>query len=219
MRYAEVSVNSPVAQRRTFSYAVPAGLDVTEGQPVWVPFGERTLQGIVMELTASPAVEETREIMGIIEEEPVVPSDHLALACWISDYYLSPLFNAVSLMLPPGFERRAITLVKVTDPNADISSLTEEQQKLFRSVAAGDRVEVGILEKSLGKKKAQAIISQLVKRGLLARSYRIGPVRIKPKRELYISLITPATEDLKTYRQAVRFTGLPENQGRAGSLV
>jgi primosomal protein N' (replication factor Y) len=196
MRYAEVSVNSPVAQRRTFSYSVPVDLNIIQGQPVWVPFGERTLQGIVMELTGSPAVEETREIIGIIEEEPVIPSHHLSLTRWISGYYLSPLFDAVSLVLPPGFERRAITFVKVAGPDADISSLTEEQQKVIKSVPA-DGMEVGNLEKSLGKKKAQTIISQLVKRGLLIRSYRTGPVRIRPKRELYISLTDSALKDIK----------------------
>ena len=46
MRYAEVSVNSPIAQRRTFSYAIPAGLSVDVGQAVWVPFGDKLLQGI-----------------------------------------------------------------------------------------------------------------------------------------------------------------------------
>ena len=47
MGYAEVSVNSPVAQRRTFSYAIPPGLDIDVGQAVWVPFGDKLLQGIV----------------------------------------------------------------------------------------------------------------------------------------------------------------------------
>ena len=36
MKYAEVSVNSPVAQRRAFSYAIPENLDVREGQAVLV---------------------------------------------------------------------------------------------------------------------------------------------------------------------------------------
>lgn len=54
MKYAEVSVNSPAARRRTFSYALPEGMDVRAGQAVLVPFGEKVLQGIVMELTPLP---------------------------------------------------------------------------------------------------------------------------------------------------------------------
>ena len=80
MGYAEVSVNSPVAQRQTFSYAVPSGLAVKVGQAVWVPFGERMLQGIVLELSDYPSVTETREIVGIIDPRPLLSSSQVRLA-------------------------------------------------------------------------------------------------------------------------------------------
>ena len=114
MRYAEVSVNSPVAQRRTFSYAIPSGLSISVGQAVWVPFGNKLLQGIVLELTRYPSVAETREIAGVIEPHLLLSPAHVLLSHWISDHYLSPLFNAVALMLPPGFERKAITFVTLS---------------------------------------------------------------------------------------------------------
>lgn len=189
MRYAEVSVNSPVAQRQTFSYAVPRELSVSEGQAVWVPFGEKILQGIVMELSTVPSVEETREIIDVIDLEPLLSSRNISLARWISEYYLSPLFDAVALLLPPGFERKAVTYISITHQDNDISSLTDDQQRLLKLVPADERVELTKLERVLGKKKAQTIVSQMVKRGLLLRSYGVGPVRIKPKKELYISLL------------------------------
>ena len=114
MRYAEVSVNSPIARRRSFSYAIPPGLDVRAGQAVWVPFGDKVLQGIVLELSPLPAVEDTREIISVIEPEPLLSPASIALARWISDYYLSPLFAAIALMLPPGFERNAITFIELS---------------------------------------------------------------------------------------------------------
>ena len=123
MRYAEVSVNSPVAQRRTFSYAIPPHLNVAAGQAVLVPFGDRVLQGIVLELSPYPAVAETRDILDIITPEPLLSPQHISLARWISEYYLSPLFDAVALMLPPGFERKALTFVQATRQDADTSSL------------------------------------------------------------------------------------------------
>jgi len=98
VEYAEVSVNSPVAQRRTFSYAIPPGLTIDVGQAVLVPFGDKLLQGIVLELSHCPAVEETREIAGVIEPRPVLSPFHVLLASWISEHYLSPLYDAVFLM-------------------------------------------------------------------------------------------------------------------------
>ena len=205
MRYAEVSVNSPAAQRRTFSYAIPPGLDVRGGQAVLVPFGERILQGIVLELAAVPVVEDTRDILDVIESEPILTPSHISLARWISDYYLSPLFDAVALMLPPGFERKAITFVSLAHPDIDISSLNDDQRKAIDLLSGQGRVELKKLEKALGKKKASAVASQLVRQGLLTRSYELGPVRIRPKTELYIRL---SDDNLDTSKLTVKQSAL-----------
>jgi primosomal protein N' (replication factor Y) len=188
MKYAEVSVNSPAARRRTFSYSIPAGMDVREGQAVLVPFGEKVLQGVVLELTAVPAVEDTREIINIISPDPVLSPHHLALARWVSEYYLAPLFEAVALMLPPGFERKAVTFVSPAHSDINAASLNDDQRKVFEIITGQGRVELKKLERSLGKKKASNAVSSLVHQGLVTRSYELGPVRIKPKKELYITL-------------------------------
>jgi len=196
MKYAEVSVNSPVAQRRTFSYAIPSGLSVDVGQAVWVPFGEKILQGIVLELSPYPAVEETREIIDVIEPHPLLSPAQVMLARWISEYYLSPLFDTVALMLPPGFKRKALTFISTTpNPNAHtLSSLPPAQKHVFELVRRQDNVSLKELEKRLGKKKAQAIVSQLVGRGLAVRSYELEPVKITPKKVPYLRLNVTANQ-------------------------
>ncbi len=196
MRYAEVSVNSPVAQRQTFSYAIPPILSINIGQAVWVPFGDRLLQGIVLELSDYPAVEQTKEIAGVIEPRPILSPCHVLLARWISEYYLSSLFDAVALMLPPGFERRALTFISVPSipGDFDLSSLSPEQRHALELVQRQGKISLKELEKALGSKKAQAIVSQLVKRGLAVRSYEMESVRVRPKVESYLALAVGAGE-------------------------
>jgi primosomal protein N' (replication factor Y) len=210
MRYAEVSVNSPIAQRQTFSYTIPSGLNVSVGQAVWVPFGERTLQGVVLELTPYPAVEETRDIIDVIEPEPIISLPHVSLARWISEYYLSPLFEAVALMLPPGFERKAVTFLTAASKEPEGALLTEEPGQVLNLVLRQGRVKLSQLQSVLGKKKAPAIVSQLVKRGILARTYEPEPVRIRPKSELYISLVNDREPGQVKGRQAVLLEFLRE---------
>ncbi len=196
MEYAEVSVNSPVAQRQTFSYAIPPDLNIQVGQAVLVPFGDKELQGIVLELTPHPSVTETREITGIIEPYPLLSASQVRLARWISEHYLSPLFEAVALMLPPGFKRKLITYLS-TPPSPgdkDLSSLTREQSYVLDLLSGKGRVSLKELEKSLGKKRAQSIASQLVRQGLAVRSYELEAVRVKPKMEPYLSLKLSADE-------------------------
>ena len=135
MRYAGVCVNSPIAQRFTFTYTIPAGLNIKVGQAVWVPFGEKALQGIVLALSDYSPVAETREIAGIIEPRPTLSQTRVALARWLADYYLCPLFDAVALMLPPGFERKTLTFISAsaTADKYDLSSLTPGQRQVSSS--------------------------------------------------------------------------------------
>jgi len=196
MGYAEVSVYSPVAQRRTFSYAIPPGLSIDVGQAVWVPFGDKLLQGIVLELTHFPSVEETREIAGIIEPYPVLSPAHIALARWLSQHYLSPLFDAVALMLPPGFERKVITFITTppTSSEQDMPSLTQRQRKVLDLVRKQGKVNLRQLDKALGTRQARLVISQLIGHGLLTKSYELEKVKVKPKKVPYLRLAITASE-------------------------
>ncbi len=196
MPFAEVSVNSPAARRQAFSYAIPGGLSIDIGQAVWVPFGDKLLQGIVLELTQYPSVEETkiRAIADVISPQPILSQDQLRLARWLSDYYLCPIYEAVALMLPPGFERKTLTFISASAAadNYDLSSLNTEQRRVMQLVQRQGKVSLKQLEKALGKKEAQATISQLTRRSLVVRSYELEPVRVRPKKELYLSLAVDA---------------------------
>jgi len=70
---------------------------------VLAPFGARTVRGIVVNLSDSSPVQDTRDLIGLISPPVMVAPERIGLALWIADYYLSPLFDAIALMLPPGF--------------------------------------------------------------------------------------------------------------------
>ena len=199
MPYAEVSVNSPIARRQTFSYTIPGSLSVDLGQAVWVPFGDKVLQGIVLELSQYPSVEQTREIIGVIDDSPLLSQARIKLARWLSEYYLCPLSDAIAPMLPPGFERKTTTFISATATADDyaLSSLPAPQRQVMETTRKQDRVSLRQLERLLGKKRAQATISQLVTRNLITRSYQIEPVRIKPKKEQFLKLAVSADKALQ----------------------
>jgi primosomal protein N' (replication factor Y) (superfamily II helicase) len=192
MGYAEVCVNTPATQLHTFSYSIPAHLAVKVGQAVLVPFGPKLVQGIVIELTDVPAVEKTRDIVGIIDSQPLLSLKQIALARWISDYYLSSLWDALALMMPPGFERRVLTFFYPQKHAYDEASLNETQLRILTRVQHDGKVGLKELEKSIGKKRAQANSLQLVKRGVLQRQYELERTRVKVKEVPYVhSLVTP----------------------------
>jgi primosomal protein N' (replication factor Y) len=193
MNYAEVAVNSP-GSRSTFSYAIPPGLNISAGQAVWVPFGSRVIQGIVFQLSEQPSVEETKEIAGIVTDFPLLSPIQIKLAQWISEHYFAPLFNALALMLPPGFERRAITCFQLTDSQVDLSSLTPDQRQTLHIIREKKKISLPELEEIVEKRKARHITNQLLDRQLITKILELEKAKIKPKTLPYIKLIAGKEE-------------------------
>jgi primosomal protein N' (replication factor Y) len=215
MNYAEVAVNSPGAQRRTFCYAVPS--DIKVGQAVWAPFGPRVVQGIVFRLTEFPSVEETKEIVGLIDPRPILSSVQIELARWLSERYLAPLFDTAALMMPPGFERRMITYIRALIGASEIndSSLTPHQRKLLSLLKRKEKVAIAEVEKALGRKEAGATIGQLVRKNLVTKTQELERAKVRPKMLPYIRLavgsdVQQEAEHLVGMRRALKQAKLLE---------
>ena len=120
MRYAEVAVNSTFPSRQTFSYSVPDGIEARPGHAAYVPFGRRTLQGIIVEVHDKPVFtepEKIRPLRSLIGEAQLLDEDRVELAKWIADYYVAPIFDAVALLLPPNCASSPLYVAaKLCDP-------------------------------------------------------------------------------------------------------
>ena len=162
MGFAEVAVDSPTAPGRTFSYSIPDGLRVGSGHLVRVPFGRRTLGGLVMSLAEAPQVTETRPILSTTGDGPVLGAVQLRLARWISEYYISSLFEAAALMLPPGQRLRQRTRLSVGATSAEGQvRLSPLQAQIVDYVRRNGSVDIERLVRSMGE-SARGSASRLV---------------------------------------------------------
>ncbi len=99
--YAEIAVSPGSPDRSTFTWRVPPGMDAQRGSAVAAPWRNTLTLGIVMRVTHESEIEAPRELAAILDPNPLLPRDQLALAEWISERYLAPLFSALALFLPP----------------------------------------------------------------------------------------------------------------------
>ncbi len=175
MKYADVCVDAPVVLREgSFSYSIPVGMDVKVGHAVIVPFGPRTLQGIVVGLTNIPAVEATRDIIGIVGDEPTLTKQQIKLAILISNYYRSSLFQALSLFLPPGFSRKSLQYIYSVQGAYSEDPLEMEVIKLLRTPTD---------VRSVLKSYEKDLINSMLGKKLLRKEFRLDVPRIRPKYE------------------------------------
>lgn len=95
--------NAGQSRVQTFHYHLPPELEtvVQAGSLVWVPFGHREVQGVVVRRTESAPVT-TKPVLRLARPEPVLTPAQLDLAAWIADYYVAALSETVKLFLPPG---------------------------------------------------------------------------------------------------------------------
>jgi len=194
MNYADVAVNVPFARQRSFCYSVPPHLTIEIGQAVWVPFGSQIAQGVVVGLSDYPSVEVTKPISDIITPLPLLSSLQIELASWLSRHYLSPLFDAIALMLPPGFERRLVTFLQLTVQPSDIGDLESELTQVVNFFEGKGKISIKELEKAFGKRRTELAIEQLVRRRLVSKSQELEQAKVKPKHELFLKLGLPPLE-------------------------
>lgn len=111
-----VNVAVMAALPRPLTYRVPERLEVRTGQRVFVPLGNRRAQGIVLEPVAQMAAGvKARDIIEVIDPEPLLSPELLTLGIWIAEYYVAPVGEVFRAMLPLLKETRRIERLEITE--------------------------------------------------------------------------------------------------------
>ncbi len=195
MKFAEVAVDSPVGAGRTFTYSIPEGIEVAAGQLLRVPFGPRTLQGVVFERSLEAHVPYTRDVLELVYSDILIDQDRLAVARWVSEYYLCGLFEAVSPMLPYGSRARPATYIEpVLDNPAEVRpDLTPRQAEVLAYIHSKGRVSQDQLIDS--GRSSRSVVDRLVSVGHVRRTVggRVAPA-VKHRLVESVRLADPTLE-------------------------
>ena len=119
--YLYCDVSLPVPLDQPFTYSLPDTLRhrVRAGSRLVVPFGTRKLTGVILRCHDQKPEHATRDALRLLDSEPVLSPELLALGRWISGYYCSPLGDVLRGMLPLGSEIRQGKVWTLTDAGRD----------------------------------------------------------------------------------------------------
>ncbi len=108
---------------QAFTYALPLTLQprVRTGTRLLVPFGTRKLTGVVLNVHDEPPEIAARDALRLIDAEPVLDAELIALGKWISGYYCAPLGEVLRSMLPLASDIRSGKIYTLTDAGRDAS--------------------------------------------------------------------------------------------------
>jgi primosomal protein N' (replication factor Y) len=170
----------PTPLRRLFEYLPPPDFDPATplGVRVRVPFGRQTLIGILVGLVEIPQypADKLRPAELVLDRQPVLPEDILALCRWAADYYQHPLGEVLHAALP----------VQMRKTQAE-----EKPLVLWRHTTAGK----GLPEQALKRSPHQQHLHQmLLQHGVLSEELiqRAGIPRAVVRKLAEKGLIVPA---------------------------
>jgi primosomal protein N' (replication factor Y) (superfamily II helicase) len=117
--YCDVSLPVPLDQPFTYLLPETLRLRVQTGCRVLVPFGQRTVAGVVLRVHNEPPPTEPREVLRLLDEEPVLDAGLLKLGRWIAEYYCAPLGETLRAMTPLAADIRHGKLYSLTSSGHD----------------------------------------------------------------------------------------------------
>lgn len=172
--YAEILVEIKSKHTdKTFTYHIPEYLvsDVLIGKRVVVPFGRQTLEGYVLNILDHSDID-TKDLIEVLDEEPVLNEEMLDLGREMSRLTLSSLSACYGAMLPKALKakhgtqinKKYITFLKLTKSKEDIldnvsSSSQKDVINLFE-----DNLP---LKKTIANKVSASSVKTLLKKGYL----------------------------------------------------
>ena len=103
MKFASVVIDQDAkAIDREFEYKIPDDLDVTLGERVLVPFGNRTLQGFVVDIKDTSTFDESKlkAILSTVDGFAVIKKEMLELMKYMATKLHLKLASILRLFLP-----------------------------------------------------------------------------------------------------------------------
>lgn len=189
--FAEVIL--PLPLNATFTYRIPAELcsKVKPGYRVIIQFGAKKIYtGIVESINVlQPKDYDVKDILMVLDKQPIIRYPQLKFWKWISEYYLCALGDVYKAALPAGLKVESETMVEL-NPDvdfADYSTLTERESIVCALLRQNGRLSSDEISKKLGFKNVEGLLSSLLEKDVVVISEKLVE-RYRVKKETYVRI-------------------------------
>ncbi|MDD2365285.1 MAG: primosomal protein N' [Desulfuromonadaceae bacterium] len=205
-----IEVAIPLYLDRTFHYLLPEQLSgqAVSGRRALLPFGRRKLTGYILGAVAESEVTNLKEIIEILDSEPLWTHQEMEFFRWISSYYQHPLGEVIRTALPTGIniQSRKGSVLEAGEMSGGKSVRSEKFYTPVKSVELTKKPSSKALE-ILSVIKGGAAVSA----GELRK--RFGVCSAQLKRLLDLGLIR--AEDREVYRDPFKNSRVVRDSHRA----
>lgn len=200
MKFAHLILPLPVKQTFTYSLGDELG-EVLPGMRVLVQFGKRKLYtGLVIAVDENPPGYETKPVLAVEDETPVVIGNQIKLWDWMADYYMCSRGEVMQAALPAGLKIQSETRLMLVDDDLDDTSLTDNEFLIIEALRAQTSIEVNDVSKITGVKNPMSLIRKMYNNGWIELD-ELAKHRVKPKRERAYRYLGDPKNSQETFEQ------------------
>ena len=186
-----IDVILPLALANTYTYQLPEELaaSIRVGMRVIVPFGNKKIYtAIVYDLhNQKPENFEPKEILAILDKEPIIRKNQLKFWEWIAQYYQCTLGEIFKAALPSGLKLESETIVSIVPDFEAESPLKPKEQQILDILSSHGSMTINELNKEADLKSVLPLAKRLMDLGAIAINEEVKE-RYKPKTETYVRL-------------------------------
>lgn len=164
--FADVILPLPLVG--TFTYNLPASFHqkVQAGCRVVVPFGQRKFySAIVVRIHDEKPSYATKDILEILDAEPILLPMQKKLWEWMADYYLCTEGEVYKAALPSGLKLESESVVVLNAEFEDDTSFTPSEQKVMDVLTQEEELSLASLQKETGIRSLPSVVKNLLEKG------------------------------------------------------
>lgn len=189
----------PLPLPGTFTYTLPEQIPLAEGLigcRVIVQFGSRKIYtGIIHRIhNQQPENFQPKEILDLVDDEPVVTVTQLKFYQWMSEYYMASIGEVMNAALPAGLKMSSESYLSI-NPETDLDELpiSEKEQTIINHLKSGD-LKMNNVADLLELKSAYPYIKKLKESNAIQVFEQIKD-KYAPKKERRVRLATEYLEE------------------------
>ena len=196
MKYVDVILPLPLAN--TFTYSVPDewSEQVRMGMRVIVPFGKKKMYTAVVYLVHSitPTIYEAKDILCLLDTEPILRRPQMKFWEWISSYYQAFLGDVYQAAVPAGLKLESETQVRINVDYEAETFLSEKEQLLLDALSDGKTTTVIELNKITEIRDTLPTLKLLLEKGAVEISEELTE-KFRAKTDSFVRLTTNASKE------------------------
>ena len=187
-----IDVIIPLTLTSTFTYSVTKAEYefVKIGTRVVVPFGKRlTYTGVIVKKhQEKPVLYDAKEIVTIVDDEPLITSKQIDFWQWIASYYMCTLGEVFKAALPSAFLLESETIITLNTKTIVADDLLNDEEFILYEVLQKQPIlKLDEVQKILNKKKVFHIVDALLQKNILYLNEHLSE-SYKPKLIKYVKL-------------------------------